>query len=116
MPKVVINTKSLLATLENDAEFLKTLATTFLAECPGMLAQLRTAVAARDSIQVMNASHALKGSVSFLRADSAVEAARILECMGKTGELAGIDESLCVLEREMAFVSLALEDIAMETS
>jgi HPt (histidine-containing phosphotransfer) domain-containing protein len=71
-------------------------------------------VDAQDPHEVMSASHALKGSVSVFGAKSAVEAARILESMGQQEELEGVNEALCVLEREMALVSFALEGIAKE--
>lgn len=114
MTQLVLDRKTLLERMDNDAEFLKTVIGIFLADYPGMLAAIRLAVAARDPTQVMNASHALKGSVSSFGANSAVEAARILESMGKQKKLEGVNEALCVLEREMALVLFALGEIARE--
>jgi HPt (histidine-containing phosphotransfer) domain-containing protein len=114
MTQLVVERKVLLESLENDAEFLKTVVGIFLADCPGMLAKIRAAVAARDPVQIMSASHALKGSVSFFGAQSAVEAAQILESMGRQDKLEGVNEALCVLDREMALVLFALEEIAKE--
>jgi HPt (histidine-containing phosphotransfer) domain-containing protein len=116
MTELVVERKALLESLDNDAEFLKTLIGIFLADCPGMMAEIRLAVAAREPTRVMSASHALKGSVSFFGAKSAVEAARILESMGKQEKLEGIDEALGVLEREIALVLSALEGIAKEAA
>jgi HPt (histidine-containing phosphotransfer) domain-containing protein len=113
--QLVVQRRALLESMENDAEFLKAVIGVFLADCPGMLAEIRAAVAARDATRVMSASHALKGSVSFFGVQRAVEAARILESMGKEEELQGANEALCVLEREMALVVLALEEIAKES-
>lgn len=114
MIPIVVEKKALLESMENDAEFLKTLIGIFLADCPNMLAAIRAAVDAQDPHEVMSASHALKGSVSVFGAKSAVEAARILESMGQQEQLEGVKEALCVLEREMALVSFALEGIAKE--
>ena len=116
MTQLVLERKALLESMDNDAEFLKTIIGIFLADCPGMLAEIRLAVAARDPAQVMSASHALKGSVSSFGANSAVEAARILESMGKQEKLEGVNEALFVLEREMALVLFALEEIAKEAT
>jgi HPt (histidine-containing phosphotransfer) domain-containing protein len=116
MTQLVVERKALLESMDNDAEFLKTVIGIFLADCPGMMADIRSAVSARDATRVMSASHALKGSVSFFLAKSAVEAARILESMGKEEKLEGINEALCVLEREMALVLFALEAIGKEAA
>jgi len=116
MTPLVVERQTLLESMENDAEFLKTVIGIFLSDCPGMVAGIRTAVAARDPAQIMSTSHALKGSVSFFGAKSAVEAARILESMGKQEKLEGVDEALGVLEQEMALVSFALESIAKESA
>jgi len=114
MTPLVVEKKALLESLENDAEFLKTVIGIFLADCPGMLASIRAGVGAHDPHKVMNASHALKGSVSVFGAKSAVEAAQTLESMGKQENLEGVNEALCMLEQEMALVLFALEEIAKE--
>jgi two-component system, sensor histidine kinase and response regulator len=114
MTSLVVEKKALLESLENDAEFLKTLIGIFLADCPGMLTAIRSGVAAQNPHDVMSASHALKGSVSVFGAKSAIEAAQILESMGKLEKLDGVNEALCVLEREMALVVFTLEAIAKE--
>jgi|HubBroStandDraft_6_1064221.scaffolds.fasta_scaffold34869_2 HPt (histidine-containing phosphotransfer) domain-containing protein len=116
MTQLVVDRKALLESMDNDAEFLKTVIGIFLADCPGMMAEIRLAVTARDPTRVMSASHALKGSVSFFVAKSAVEAARTLESMGKEEKLEGINEALCVLEREIALVLCTLEAIGKEAA
>jgi two-component system, sensor histidine kinase and response regulator len=114
MTQLAVDRKFLLESVENDAAFLKTVIGIFLTDCPGVLAKIRAAVAAHDPVQVMSASHALKGSVSFFGAKSAVEAARILESMGRQAKLEGVDEALSMLEREMVPVLFALEEIAKD--
>jgi two-component system, sensor histidine kinase and response regulator len=114
MTSLVVEKKALLESMENDAEFLKTLIGIFLADYPRMLAAIRAGVDAHDPHEVMSASHALRGSISVFGAKSAVEAAWILESMGKQEKVEGLNEALCVLEREMALVLFALEGIAKE--
>lgn len=116
MTPPVVERKTLLAGMENDVEFLKTVIGIFLADCPGMLAEIRSGVAAGDPRQIMSAAHALRGSVSLFGAQEAVEAARILESMGREKKLEGVAEAVGVLEREIALVSCALEEIAKDTS
>jgi HPt (histidine-containing phosphotransfer) domain-containing protein len=86
-----------------------------LADCPGMLAAIRAGVTVRDPGRVMNASHALKGSVSIFGVKRAVQAAQKLESMGREGKQEGLTEAFAVLEQEMALVTFALEEIAKET-
>ena len=114
MTQLVVEKKALLESLENDGEFLKTLIGIFLADCPGKLAAIRAAVVARDPCEVMKASHSLKGSVSVFGAKSAVDAAQNLESIGREGKLEGLGEAFAQLEREMALVTFALEEIAKE--
>ena len=106
----------LLESLGNDIEFLKTIVGIFLTDCPAMLAAVRAAVAARDPVQIRNTAHELKGSVSFFGATYAVEAAQILESLGRDEKLAEADEALGVLEREMTVVVASLEEIAKEVA
>jgi hypothetical protein len=55
----------------------------------------------------------LRGSVANFGAGEAVEAASLLESLGKSGELSGADEALALLELEMRRLRaslLGLED------
>ena len=112
MTKLVVERKALLESFENDTRLLEEVVGIFLADCPGMLALIQAGVAAREPNQVMNASHALKGSVSIFGAKSAVEAAQNLESMARQGKLEGVAEAFSVLEREIALVTSVLEEIA----
>ena len=78
------------------------------------MVDIRTAVAARDSTRIMTSSHALRGSLSLFGANSAAEATRVLEYMGRQAKLEGINEALSVLEREMILVLHSLQEIAKE--
>jgi two-component system sensor histidine kinase/response regulator len=112
MIDLVFERKALLESLDNDTQLLKEVIAVFLADCPGKLMELRTAVTARDSNQIASGSHALRGSVGTFGAKSAVEAAQNLEFMGRQGKVEGAEEAFSVLEREMALVTSALDQIA----
>lgn len=114
MTQLVIERKVLLESMENDAEFLKTVIGIFLTDYPGKIAAVRAAVVARDPQEVMKASHGLKGSLSVFGAKSAVEAIQNLEDMGRNGKQEKLGEAFALLEREMALVTFALEEIAKE--
>ncbi len=116
MIQLGLEKQALLESLENDAEFLNKVIGIFLADCPGMMADIRAGVAAHDSVRIMTASHALRGSLSLFGAKNAAEAARVLESMGRQAKLDGIHEALCALEREMAPVLGSLEEIAKQVA
>lgn len=112
MTQPIVEKKALLESMENDTEFLKTLIGIFLADCPEKLAAIRVGVVAHDPLEVMKASHSLKGSVSVFGAKRAVDAAQNLESMGREGKQEGLGEAFALLEREMALVTSALQEIA----
>jgi HPt (histidine-containing phosphotransfer) domain-containing protein len=112
MAQLVVDRQALLGSLENDNELVKEVVGLFLADSPAMLLAIRTAVTAGDSHELMKSAHALKGSVGVFGAKSAVAAAQALEAMGKSGQMAGSVEALAGLEREMALVTFALQEIA----
>lgn len=115
MIELVIDRRKLLESLDNDPQLLKELIGIFLADYPETLADLRTAVTARNSKQIAGSSHALRGSVGIFGANTAFEAACALESMGRQGKAEALDEAFSVLEREMALVTSALDHIAKDT-
>ena len=97
----VLDWAAALDRLQGDRELLEELVDVFRDECPKLLTQVRDAVAASDAGKLKLAAHTLKGALSNFAARDAVEAARLLEQMGKEGDLAGTDEALAALEREL---------------
>jgi two-component system, sensor histidine kinase and response regulator len=85
MISLVVERKKLLESLDNDPRMLTELIGTLLADCPETLAELRIAVTARNSKQIANSSHALRGSLSIFGAKTAFDAACALESMGRQG-------------------------------
>ncbi len=116
MAELVVDRNALLESLDNDPQLLAEVVGVFLADCPGMLAVLQAGISARNPDQVKKAAHALKGSVSIFGAKDAVAAAQNLESMGRQGTLEGIDAAFSVLEREIALVTSALENISKSSA
>jgi PAS domain S-box-containing protein len=79
------------ARLGGDARLLGELIEMFLADCPRMVSEVRSAIDAKDTEALRQAAHALKGSVANFAATPAVDAARRLERMGKDGDLSGAE-------------------------
>lgn len=114
MMQTIIEKDVLLSSMENDVAFLKTVIGIFLADYPAMLSEIRAGLAVNDPTQIMNASHALRGSVSVFGAKEAVEASKILESIARENKLENAHEAVCMLEREMALVASALAEIVKE--
>jgi two-component system sensor histidine kinase/response regulator len=114
MTEAVVERKALLETLDNDTQLMKEVIGIFLADCPGKLAELRAAVTACNPARIASSSHSLRGSVSTFGARTAAEAAQRLESMAQQGKVEGVAEAFLVLEREMALVTFALEEIAKD--
>jgi HPt (histidine-containing phosphotransfer) domain-containing protein len=115
MVKLVLEREALLETFENDVQLLAEIIRVFLEDTPGRLANLRAAVIGRDSNQIANGSHSLRGSLSMFGAKAAVEAVQRLEYMGRQREVEFVDEAFSAFEREMSLVTSALDLISNNT-
>ena len=100
-----------LSRVGGDLELLKEIADLFLAEYPKVLEQLRAAACSGDPLALERAAHGLKGSVANFGASGAVEAARILEAMGRAQKLDEVAHVIHTLE--LALASLASELAAL---
>ena len=91
-----------------DVELTNELIQLCLGEAPGLLDQIRKAVAARDSHGLHFSAHTLKGALMNFGAQRAVAASLRLETLGREGSLENVDEAFrelegawSVLEREL---------------
>ena len=103
------------ALLGNDDQLIEEIIALFIEEGPRLLTQVRAAVAAGEPSGLQHASHALKGSVGNMAAARAVEAARVLEIMGRDQRLDDAPQALAVLERELDDVMRALRGLSLAT-
>jgi two-component system, sensor histidine kinase and response regulator len=116
MPETGIDREAILALLSNDPELLKEIVDLFLTECPGMIEAVRTAVSARDPVRLERAAHSLKGSIGNFGAAGAVEAAQVLETMGRQKTLDGVAEAHSRFEQEVLLVKASLEKLREEVA
>jgi HPt (histidine-containing phosphotransfer) domain-containing protein len=93
---------------------LRQLAELFLADCPGLLGQIRSALSARDCQTLERAAHRLKGAAANLSAHRVVEVARRLEEIGRDGLLAEADVACAELEAELILLERALGTLTSE--
>ena len=80
-----------------------------LEETPGALARVQQAVASGDPKAVRESAHTLKGSLAVLAADDAVAAALAVETLGRSGDLAGVQEATAHLGVEIKRLTTALQ-------
>ncbi len=82
----------LLETVGGDRDFLAELVETYRTDCPGLLAQLRTAVAGGDAAAARRAAHSLKSTSASLGALGLAAQCREIEGAATAGDLSGLDE------------------------
>ena len=90
------------------AEFVGELVGTFFEEAPAMLAELRTALAARDADTFRRAAHSLKSNSNTFGATRLAEMARDLELGGLIDSAA----PLLALEAEYQTTAAALKGLS----
>ena len=105
---------AMLATVEQDLELLRELVEIFLAEVPGLLAQIRSGVEEKHAEKVERAAHTLKGALLNSGARRACEVARQLEIRGREARLGDLAQLVSRLESEVTQVCRALSDFLRE--
>jgi HPt (histidine-containing phosphotransfer) domain-containing protein len=99
----------LLDSLAGDVEFLSELLEAYFASSPDLLASMRHAIATGEAPALQRAAHSLKtGSAGFGALAFAAQC-KVLEDMGKAGELAGVEPKVAALEVAYADVVAALQ-------
>jgi len=109
-PESMFELSAALETAGQDLEILADLAQTFLAECPGLLAAIASAVEQGDAQSLERSAHTFKSTVAIWGARPAAEAALDLETMGRDGELAGSADRLADLERKVAILNREISE------
>ncbi|WP_370280369.1 response regulator [Pontibacterium sp.] len=92
-----------------DIEVLEDLVILFYDECPKLMAEIHTTLAAGDAVALRRAAHTLKGSAAVFAAKRTVTTALQLELMARDGELKAAPETLATLEVEVERLRQALE-------
>ncbi len=71
----------------------------FFDDWPRLASEVRTAIAHGDAVALGRLGHTVAGSAGNFSATAVVAAARKLESLGRSGELAGSDDLRAELER-----------------
>lgn len=98
----------LLETVGGDRAFLAELVESYLADSPGLLAEMLGAAVAGDAASLRRAAHTLKSTSASLGAPGLAGACREIETRAAAGELDGLTGRIDLAATEFAAVALAL--------
>jgi len=97
-----------------DRDLLEEVVKVFLQECPHQMQAIKKSIDQGDDQALMRAAHKLKGSLGYLGATRAQQAAYTLERIGQSGDLSSAREALEILEAKTQRLIRRLEQIARE--
>jgi CheY-like chemotaxis protein len=97
-----------LARLEGNKELLGEIVQMFLAQYPGLLAEIHQSLSSSDCHALTGTVHTLGSSAGQVGATEALAIARRIEGMGEREDLASVPETLAQLGAELALVASAL--------
>ena len=106
-----IDKASALARVEGDESLLAEIARMFLESQRELVAELRDALGAGDSVRVARAAHTLKGSAANLSATGVAKAALGVEERARAGDAQGASGAFPALERELEKATPVLQEM-----
>ena len=109
-----LDAQALLQRFSGNRKLLRSIVKTFRADCPRMMARIRSALAAHDAGLLAEGAHALKGSVGNFGPTAALETIREMEKIARQGKLDGAWELYATLEDEIALLLPALHAIGAQ--
>ncbi len=90
------------------SELLEQIANLFFTESDELMGEIQAAIAAGDTLKLRRVAHALKGSADCFCATATVQAAFVLETMGRDAMLTDADDAYAVLQRAIERLTAAL--------
>lgn len=93
-PHEVLNMRQFEDATGGDTELMQELAVLYLEDADAQLPTLEEAAAQRDLERLSRVAHGLKGSSASIGADSAADAFKTLEMMGRDGRDAGLEDAV----------------------
>lgn len=115
-PEPVLDRAVMLASVEHDLLLLRELVEIFLAEAPGLLAQIRAGVNEHHAEPVERNAHSLKGALASFGARRAFALAQQVETRGRESRLEEAAGLLSGLESEVVQACHALSDYLREVN
>ena len=95
-----VNMDELKEIMDNDLELIQDCFTDFVQEWPVQYVEIKSAVLEKNGQKLDESAHKLKGTLKYLAAGKASEAAYYLESAGKESDFSRIEEKLENLKNE----------------
>ncbi len=102
----------LLERVDQDLELLRDLVALYARDWPGLVDQLRQALAQGEAANAQRAAHTLKGMTANLSAAGTAETAHALERMARQGDLQGAAGAIDGLVVQLTALEQALQQVA----
>jgi PAS domain S-box-containing protein len=112
----LINRAQVLERVNNDRKLLNEVVDMFLIDSEKVLQRIESAVQAGDGEMIVEATHALKGSVQNFSAQRAIDAIVKLEDLSRKGDIDGVRAAYVRLQDEMKQLKPALVQLKEEAS
>ncbi|MBF0475832.1 MAG: response regulator [Deltaproteobacteria bacterium] len=112
--RAVFDPKSFIARVFSDPELVTELVAMFLDSCPRSIDSIRDAIRRADGPELEHSAHFFKGTVGNFSAMPAFDLALKLEKMGQRQDFTGAEETLVLLEKQIAQLKPALIKLSRE--
>ncbi|QEH36332.1 Signal transduction histidine-protein kinase BarA [Aquisphaera giovannonii] len=107
-----VDRAALLARVGGREDRLRTIVRVFLDESSKLLAEMQAAIDAGDAGSLGRSAHSLKGAAGLFEAPDLVQAAVVLESMGRSGDLSGAGDAYLRLRDEAGRLAAAIAPLA----
>ena len=97
---MVVDMEELNEIMDHDMELIQDCFSDFLTDLPRLLAEIQTAISNKNCESMDESAHKLKGTLKYLAAESAANAAMAVEKAGRNYDLDNLDEKFSTLETE----------------
>ncbi|MCP3942290.1 MAG: Hpt domain-containing protein [Desulfobacteraceae bacterium] len=97
---MIVDIKELKEIMDDDMELIQECFTDFLSDCPQLLNEIQDAITKKDPDQINQNAHKLKGTLKYLAAESAANAAIAVESAGSDHDFQDLDKKFLALEDE----------------
>ncbi len=86
--------------MDNDMELIQDCFEDFLSDCPELLGEIQDAITQKDLEKINESAHKLKGTLKYLAAEPAANAAMAIESAARDHDLDNLDDKRLILEKE----------------
>lgn len=107
----IFDKQAALKRMEGDEELLQDMVEIFLEDFPNQMNDIGVAIDTNDAEKLVNAAHALKGSVGNFGAKRTFEAAQKLEGLAKDNAIHDWQDAWSCLQSEMSTLEPVLSDV-----